>query len=154
MAENLLIPAIVHFNLGSSKVNVTDYNIAISLENRSQYSASINAQGKPVYALCKAGEIKQTADIKVSILKTPDGKFDDDIKKLEKNLAATKENDPKKYVESMLFSFATNDDKPFAHIKFQGFVHKMSTDVDAETELQEAIAELFVYDPISLDIKQ
>lgn len=154
MADNLLIPAIVHFNLGSSKVSITDYHIAISLENGSQYVRSINAQGKAVYAIRKGGEIGQTTDIKVSVLKTPDKKFDDDIKKLEKNLDASKENDPKKYVENMLFSIATNDDKPFTHIQFQGYVSEMSSEVDHETGLQEVTAELAVYDPVSFVIKQ
>ncbi|CAH2559992.1 hypothetical protein [Cardinium endosymbiont of Oedothorax gibbosus] len=154
MTENLLIPAIVHFNLGSSKVNITDYHIAIALENGSQYVRSINAQGKAVYAIRKGGEIGQATDIKVSVLKTPDKKFDDDIKKLEKALEVTKENDPKKYVENMLFSIATNDDKPFTHIQFQGYVSEMSSEVDAETGLQEVTAELAVYDPVSFVIKK
>ncbi|MEF2228572.1 MAG: hypothetical protein V3581_00780 [Candidatus Cardinium sp.] len=154
MAENLLIPAIVHFNLGSSKVSITDYHIAIALGNECQYIRSINAQGKSVYAIRKGGEIEQTTDIKVSILKTPDKKFDDDIKKIEKNLEATKESDPKKYVENMLFSIATNDDKPFTHIQFQGYVSEMSSEVDPETGLQEVTAELAVYDPVSFVIKQ
>lgn len=153
MADNLLIPAIVHFNLGSSKVSITDYHIAIALENGSGYVRSINSQGKAVYSIQKGGEIKQTADVKVSILKTPDKKFDDDIKKLEKNLLATKENDPKKYVENMLFSLATNDDKPFTHLQFQGYVSEVKNEVDAETGLQEVTAELSIYDPVSFCIK-
>ncbi|MGI2257289.1 hypothetical protein ACRRVD_01820 [Candidatus Cardinium hertigii] len=154
MAENLLIPAIVHFNLGSSKVSITDYHIAVALENRSQYVRSINGQGKAVYAIHKGAEINQTADVKVSILKTPDKKFDDDIKKIEKNLNATKENNPDKYVENMLFSIATNDDKPFTHMQFQGYVSDISSEIDAETGLQEVTAELSIYDPVSFVIKQ
>ena len=154
MADNLLIPAIVHFNLGSSKVSITDYHIAVSLENGAQYVRSINGQAKAVYAIHKGGEIKQTADVKVSILKTPDKKFDDDIKKIEKNLNATKENNPDKYVENMLFSIATNDDKPFTHMQFQGYVSDMSSEVDPETGLQEVTAELSIYDPVSFVIKQ
>ncbi|WP_243018233.1 MULTISPECIES: hypothetical protein [Candidatus Cardinium] len=154
MAENLLVPAIVHFNLGSSKVNITDYHIGVAVENGCQYVRSINAQGKAVYAIHKGGEIRQKTDIKVSILKTPDKKFDDEIKKLEKNLKTTKENDPKKYVEDILFSLATNDDKPFTHIQFQGYVSEMSSEVDTETGLQEVTAELTVYDPVSFVIKQ
>ncbi|WP_342265096.1 hypothetical protein [Cardinium endosymbiont of Philonthus spinipes] len=154
MADNLLVPAIVHFNLGSSKVSITDYHIAVTIENGSEYIRSVNAQGKSAYAICKGGEIRQKADIKVSILKTPDGKFDDDIKKVEKNLDASKENDPKKYVENMLFSFATNDDKPFAHIQFQGYVCEKSEDVDPETQIPVVTAELAVYDPVSFVIKQ
>ncbi|MGI2262169.1 hypothetical protein ACRRVA_02580 [Candidatus Cardinium hertigii] len=154
MADNLLIPAIVHFNLGSSKVSITDYHIAVALENGAQYVRSINGQAKAVYAIHKGGEIKQTADVKVSILKTPDKKFDDDIKKIEKNLNATKENNPDKYVENMLFSIATNDDKPFIHMQFQGYVSDMSSEVDPETGLQEVTAELSIYDPVSFVIKQ
>ena len=154
MAENLLIPAMVHFNLGSSKVSITDYHIAVALENGSQYVRSINAQGKSIYAIRKGGEIGQETDIKVSILKTPDKKFDDDIKKIEKNLDATKENDPKKYVENMLFSIATNDDKPFTHIQFPGYVSEVSSEVDPETGLQEVTAQLTVYDPVGFVIKK
>ncbi|ROT46930.1 hypothetical protein [Candidatus Cardinium hertigii] len=154
MADNLLVPAIVHFNLGSSALPITDYHIAITLENGCKYVESINSKGKTAYAIRKGGEIVQTSDIKVSVLKTPDKKFDDEIKKLEKALEATKENDPKKYVENILFSIATNDDKPFAHIQFQGYVSDMSSEVDPETALQEITAELEIYDPVSFVIKK
>lgn len=154
MAENLLIPAIVHFNLGSKSVQITDYSIAIALDNGCKYVDSTSAQGKAAYAIHKGGEIQQSADIKISVLKTPDKKFDDEIKKLEKALESTKENDPKKYVENMLFSLATNDDKPFTHIQFQGYVSEISNEVDAETSLQEVTAELEIYDPVSFVIKK
>ncbi|AXI24301.1 Putative Afp-like protein [Cardinium endosymbiont of Sogatella furcifera] len=154
MANNLLVPSIVHFNLGASKVSITDYHIAITIENGSEYIRSVNAQGKSTYAISKGEQIAQKADIKVSILKAPDGGFDDDIKKLEKNLDAAKENDPKKYVEDMLFSFATNDDKPFAHIQFRGYVSHIEPDVDPETQIPLAVAELSVYDPMSFVIKE
>lgn len=154
MINNLLVPAIVHFNLGSSKVSITGYSISVTLGNGSQYVRSINAQGKSVYAIYKGGEIQQVADIKVSVLKTPDKQFDDDIKKLEQALEATKENDPKKYVQDVSISLATNDDKPFTHIQFRGYVSEMNSEVDPETGLQEVAVELVVYDPVSFVIKQ
>lgn len=76
------------------------------------------------------------------------------ILKNRKNLNATKENNPDKYVENMLFSIATNDDKPFTHMQFQGYVSDMSSEVDPETGLQEITAELSIYDPVSFVIKQ
>ena len=154
MADNVLVPAIVHFNLGSSALNITNYDIAITLENGSQYVESINAQGITVYAIRKGSEIAQTSDIKVAVLKTPDKKFDDDIKKLESALKVTRENDPSKYSEDMLFSIATNDDKPFAHIQFKGYVSEMSCSIDSETALQEITAELQIGDPVSFVIKK
>ena len=54
----------------------------------------------------------------------------------------------------MLFSIATNDDKPFTHMQFQGYVSDMSSEVDPETGLQEITAELSIYDPVSFVIKQ
>jgi hypothetical protein len=154
MAENLLVPAIVHFNLGSKKLSITDYQMVITIGNGCQYIESIDSKGRRAYALQKGGEIVQEADIKVSVLKTPDKKFDDEIKKLEDALQATMNNDPKKYVEDMLFSFATSYDKPFAHMKFQGYVSEITTEVDAETALQEIIAEIEIYDPTTFNIKK
>ncbi|TDG95293.1 hypothetical protein [Cardinium endosymbiont of Culicoides punctatus] len=154
MAENLLIPAIVHFNLGSKSIQLTGYNIGITLDNGSNYVDAVNAKGKTIYAIRKGGEIVQEADIKVSILKTPDKNFDDDIKKLSSALASTKENDPKKYVENISFSFATNDDKTFTHIQFQGYVSEISSELDAETSLLEVIFGIVIYDPMSFTLKK
>ncbi len=154
MAENLLVPAIVHFNLGSKKLSITDYQMVFTISNGSQYVEAIDAKGRRAYALQKGGEVVQEADAKVSVLKTPDGKFDDDIKNLEQALKATTENDPKKYVEDMLFSFATSDDKPFAHVKFQGYVSEVTSNVDADTALQEITADIEIYDPTTFAIKK
>ncbi|AWN82116.1 hypothetical protein [Candidatus Cardinium hertigii] len=154
MAENLLVPAIVHFNLGSKAVNITDYQVAITIKNGCHYVESLNAKGISVYDIRKGGELIQSGDIKVSVLKTPDKKFDDDIEKLEKALKETGENDPKKYTESMLFTFATNDDKPFTHIQFDGYVSEISSTVNEETAFQEVTAEIEIYDPISFTIKK
>lgn len=154
MADTLLVPAIVHFNLGSSALQITDYNIAITIKNGCNYISSINSKGQTAYAIKKGGEIEQEGQTQVSVLKTPDKKFDDEIKKLEKALKSKKENDPKKYVQDILFSIATNDDKPFTHIQFQGYVNEVSSEVDPETSLQEVTAELEIYDPVSFVIKK
>lgn len=154
MADNLLVPAMVHFNLDSSPVHITDYHIAVTLDNGCNYVRSINAKGQAVYAIHKGGEMTPTAKIEIAILKTPDQKFNEDIKKVEKALEDTKENDPKKYVKNMLFSFSTNDGKPFTHIQFQGYISEMDSQVNTETALQEIKAELELYDPVSLVIKQ
>ena len=154
MAENyLLVPAIVHFNLGPKKINITDYQIEITINNGCHYTESIDAKGRRSYAIQKGGEVLQEGSIKVSILKTPDKKFDSDIKTLKKALKKNDENDPKKYTENILFTFATSDDKAFAHLKFKGYVSEISTDMDSETGLTETTAELEIYDPTTFNIK-
>ena len=154
MAENLLAPSIVHFNLGSKKLSITGYQIEITISNGCKYIESIDSKGKRAYALQKGEEIAQESDIKISVLKTPDKKFNDEIKKLQDALKETSENDPKKYVKDMLFSFATSDDKPFAHMKFQGYVSEITNNVDSETSLQEITAEIEIYDPTTFSIKK
>lgn len=154
MADNLLVPSIVHFNLGSSKVNITDYNMEITISNGCKYLLSIDGKGKRTYPLQKGQDVTQEAKINVAILKTPDKKFDDDIKKLEDALKDTVENDPKKYVKDMLFAFATNDDTTFANISFQGYVGELTHEVDEETALQEVHGEIDIYDPTTFNIKK
>ena len=154
MSENyLLVPAIVHFNFGSKKVNMTDYQIDVTIDNGCHYIEAIDAKGRKNYSIQKGSEVKQDASIKVSILKTPDKQFDSDIKRLKKALQSNDKNDPKKYTENITFSFATNDDKDFAHMKFKGYISEIYTEMDEETALSEVTAEIAIYDPSTFKIK-
>ena len=155
MTNNLLSPSMVHFNIGSSKVSITNYDIRVAITNKCGYrSATDNTKGQKSYALHKGQDVAQEADIKVAVIKTPDKKFDDDIQKLAKAIKNTKESDPKKYVQDILFSFATNDDKPFAHISFQGYVSEVFNTTDSVTNLQEISAQIAIYDPTTFNIKK
>ncbi|MBX9890107.1 MAG: hypothetical protein K2X94_02470 [Amoebophilaceae bacterium] len=155
MSNNFLSPSMVHFNVGSSKVNITNYDIRIAITNNCQYhSATDNTKGQKSYGLQKGQDVAQAADIKVAVIKTPDKKFDDDIQKLAKAIKNTKESDPKKYIQDILFSFATNDDKPFAHISFQGYISEVFHSTNSVTNLQEVLAHIAIYDPTTFNIKK
>jgi hypothetical protein len=153
MAENLLVPAIVHFNLGSKAVNMTDYDINVTLSNGSEYTRTVSANGKAAYQIQKGGEISLSTGMTVTVVHAPDKTFDDDIKNLQKNLEESKSNDPKKYVKSMCFSFCTNEDKPFNHLQFEGFVSDIKKHPDEKKGLLEVVAELTVYNPVSFSIR-
>lgn len=153
MAQDLLVPAIVRFNLGSNPVQVTGYSMKVLVVNGFRYEEATDAKGRRAYALRKGGEVVQDADVKVFVLKTPDGKFDDHIKKIEEALQATKNNDPKAYLHTVVVSFATSDGKAFGHVTFEGFVSEKTIDVDPDTALQQTAFDIEIYDPTTFEFK-
>jgi len=152
MADQLLSPNKLKFDLGGKSINITDYEINFAISNGCGYDPSTSStKGIPHYAIQK-GSLRQDYSITVWIIQVPDKKNNDDIKAIKSAYDNTRINDPKKYVTNILFMFTSNDDTIYTKIGFEGYVKDVEDYIDKTGNLSGIKAKIVVFDPMTLKI--
>jgi hypothetical protein len=151
MAQQTLIPAFLNFTLDSKDIDVLDTQLSLKFENGTGYEECMTKTGQKGYVLKKGNTVLQSGDIHITVVKTPDGKHNDDIKALQDNLANVQKNsDPKAYVKNINVQLLNPGNTKFMGLSFSGYVSEVETKSPDSTNFAEYLAKIEVYDPMTI----
>jgi hypothetical protein len=153
MAQTL-IPAFIRFQLDHDAMDIIETQLALKFDNGTSYEECMTNSGKKGYVLKKGNAVLQQGDITITLIKTPDGKQDDSIKKLEDSIKKVHTNiDPKDYSQNVAVILENSGNDKFMDLTFSGYISELYTQSPDLTNFPQYVSKIEVYDPLSIKIE-
>ena len=152
MAQTL-IPSSIKFSLDGTTLSILDAQLSLKFENGCSYDECMTKTGVKGYVLKKGTTVLQAGEIVVEIIKTPDGKQDATIKKLQDDLKllSTKVN-PSDYSKTVAVIIENPGAEKFFDLTYSGYVSEMYAQSPEGTNFPQYKAKIQVFDPTSIKI--
>jgi hypothetical protein len=142
-----LVPSFLEFSYDGKPIEIVDASLSLDFDNKCEYEKHNINNGERGYTLRRGVGIVQVGEIKVDIIKTPDGKRDDSLKQLDDclNKIAT-QADPKDYNKSITFVANNSDKEKFVAVSFEGYVSRGIPTAPDESDFPQFTYSFVPYD--------
>ncbi|MHB9148089.1 MAG: hypothetical protein ACYC2U_06860 [Candidatus Amoebophilus sp.] len=156
MDTQTLVPAGISFSIANENIQLSDAQLSLKFTNGSGYDECMSSQGKKNYVLRRGSNVLQDGEITIKIVKTPEEKVENNIKKLQNNLKeARTATNTKAYVKDVVIVIngPGGQDDDFFALYFDGYISELTTQTPELTNFMEYVAKVEIFNPASITLE-